>query len=182
MKGATAARHALLISGRPRSGKTTLMRRLVDFLADRRLRGFYTEEILEGGRRKGFRIRTLDGREGLLAHVDHTSSYRVGKYPVDVEGFEEVALPALEREPGVDFYVLDEIGKMECFSERFVAAVRDLLESGRPLVATVALRGGGFIAEARAREDVELLELTPRNRDRIFVETVSWIEAARPLR
>jgi nucleoside-triphosphatase len=32
--------------------------------------GFYTEEIREREERVGFKIITLDGKEGLLAHID----------------------------------------------------------------------------------------------------------------
>ena len=34
------------------------------------LRGFYTAEIRENGQRTGFKIITLDGREGNLARVN----------------------------------------------------------------------------------------------------------------
>ena len=65
----------------------------------------------------------------------------------------------------VDVYVIDEIGKMECFSARFVTAVRRTLDGLRPVIATVGLKGGGFIAEAKARPDVQVWELTKANRD-----------------
>ena len=40
--------------------------------------GFFTREIKEEGRRVGFSINTLDGREGILAHKSIDSKYRVG--------------------------------------------------------------------------------------------------------
>ena len=60
--------------------------------------------------------------------------------------------------------LIDEIGKMECFSSRFVAAVRRLLDDRKPVVATIAIKGGGFIAEAKARPDVEIWQVTKANR------------------
>jgi nucleoside-triphosphatase THEP1 len=43
--------------------------------------------------------------------------------------------------------------------------MRDLLESPRSVVATVALSGGGFISEVKTRKDAELIVVTPGNRD-----------------
>ena len=42
-----------------------------------------------------------------------------------------VALPALVAGPGIDLIVVDEVGKMECFSTRFVAALESLEDRGR---------------------------------------------------
>lgn len=54
---------------------------------------------------------------------------------------------------------------MECLSPALGAAMRDLLESPRSVVATVALSGGGFISEVKTRKDAELIVVTPGNRD-----------------
>jgi len=51
---------------------------------------------------------------------------------------------------------------MECLSPALGAAMRDLLESPRSVVATVALSGGGFISEVKTRKDAELIVVTPR--------------------
>jgi len=77
-------------------GKTTVVMKVVEGFSGR-AGGFYTEEIRTGNTRQGFQIRTLDGRNGILAHVNHSGPFRVGKYGVDVEAFDEIALPSLER-------------------------------------------------------------------------------------
>ena len=43
------------------------------------------------------------------------------------------------------------------------------------VVATVAARGGGFIAQAKARPDVETITVTAENRDGLPAEIVSRI-------
>ena len=76
---------AILLTGRPRVGKTTIIKDVVRKLPGR-AGGFYTEEMRERGRRQGFKIVTLDGREGILAHVGIKSRMRVSKYGVTVQG------------------------------------------------------------------------------------------------
>ena len=87
--------HALLVTGAPGVGKTTLIRTVVAALP-RRFGGFVTEEIREEGRRVGFRVRSLDGAEAVLAHVRGVRGPRVGRFQVDVAGFERIGVTALE--------------------------------------------------------------------------------------
>ncbi len=63
---------------------------------------------------------------------------------------------------------------MECLSERFVAAVRELLASDRRLLATIALHGGGLVAEAKRHPDAELWEVTPRSRESLVGRILAW--------
>ena len=119
----------------------------------RRLR-IYTEEIRDAEKQRiGFRVVTLDGKQGELADKYSVHGPRVGSYRVNVESFERVALPSLEMEKG-RILIIDEIGKMECFSEPFVRRVREIFQAGYPVLATIPLRGGEFLEEIRRQRDV----------------------------
>ncbi len=74
--------------------------------------------------------------------------------------------------------LLDEIGKRECLSPRFVALVRHLLDSPGLFVATVTLKGRGLIAEVKQRPDVVLVEVTASNREPFAVEWMERMAAA----
>jgi nucleoside-triphosphatase len=137
--------------------------RLAELLPGRTVAGFYTEEIRGPKGRQGFRAVTFAGQTATLAHVSSRSRSRVGRYGVEVADFEALVLPELARR--CDLIIIDEIGKMECFSSGFVFAARELLDGAVPVVATVAIKGGGFIAEVKARPDVEICEVTTLNRD-----------------
>lgn len=156
----------VLLTGRPGCGKTTLVRRVLDRLDGRRLAGFYTRELRRDDRRVGFQAVGLGGTSTVLAHVDHRAGMRVGRYGVDLDAFEPLVRGELGRPPdGVDLFVIDEIGPMECRSRLFVECTRAILDGTAPVLATIALGGGGFMAEVRSRPDVELLTVTTTNRD-----------------
>src|ERR671924_596149 len=130
--------HILLLTGAPGIGKTTIIKNIAEWFKGKRLGGFYTEEIREHGERHGFRLVTFDGQERVIAHVDFPRTHCVGKYGVDVAVLDEVVGPALVLDDAVTVYLVDEIGKMECLSVRFIAAMRALLKSPMTLVAAVA--------------------------------------------
>ncbi len=150
----------ILITGVPGIGKTTLIRKLSLELKNFHPAGFYTAEIREEGIRKGFELVGLAGRRGLLSHVDIKSPYRVGKYGVDIQGLENFLDTALLMSPASRFMIVDEIGKMECLSGKFRNFIREILDSEKILVATIALKGTGFIEEVKERTDVDLYEIT----------------------
>jgi len=170
--------HRVLLTGPPGCGKTTAMMKIVGLLDKIKVAGFYTEEIREAGRRKGFRWRRLDGRTGVLAHVDIQSPHRVSKYGVDIESFDTEAVPAIDPEiTPADFFAVDEIGKMECFSDKFVQTVRRLFASQVCVLATVALKGGGLIQEVKSYPTVRLLHLSVENRDEIARQVAEILAA-----
>jgi nucleoside-triphosphatase len=155
---------ALLVTGAPGVGKTTLIRAVVAALP-RRSGGFVTEEIREEGQRVGFRVRSLDGAEAVLAHVRGVRGPRVGRFQVDVASFERVGVGALEaatRE--ADLVVVDEIGKMELCSARFVTALEAALDSPKPLLGTVLQAPHPWVDALKRRSNVELYRLSERNR------------------
>ena len=79
----------LLVTGLPGVGKTTLIKKLSEALKDFHPVGFYTEEIREEEKRKGFELISLEGKRGLLSHKEIRSPYKVGQYNVDIKSFEE---------------------------------------------------------------------------------------------
>jgi nucleoside-triphosphatase len=129
------------------------------------LRGFVTEELREGRQRVGFAVETFAGESATLAHVTLSGPPRVGRYGVDLEAFERLALPALAAVKEEELVVIDELGKMELASEAFRAAVSELFDRRLALVATVHVARHPF-TDALKR-DAEVVRVTRGNRDEL---------------
>jgi len=172
----------ILLTGLPGCGKTTAIMKILANLNPKKVAGFYTQEIREDNTRKGFSWTRLDGTTGILAHTNIKGPHKVGKYGVDVAGFEKSVLPVLDIERSdAELFVIDEIGKMECFSEKFVAAIHLLFSSNKAVLATVAKKGKGLIAEVKNYPDTQLFNLTTQNRDKIIAEISHILKNTNPI-
>jgi len=148
-------------------GKTTLVQKIIEQMRLVNMAGFCTAEIRCKGSRLGFELQGLNGKCRTLANVDIDSLHRVGKYGVDTVGFEEFLETLDLLNPDVELIVIDEIGKMELFSNRFRSLVCDALNSDKQVLASIPLKGNVFIRETKQRLDIHLFEVTHGNRDRL---------------
>ena len=148
----------ILLTGPPGIGKTTIIKKVIDTLQKKGFSvcGFYTEEIRENNKRAGFKIIGLDGSCGTLAHINFKSNYRVGRYFVKLSALEE----CIAQIPGSGILIIDEIGKMELFSEKFKNFVDRILNEEGIVIATI---GEKFVH--KFGKNSEVLEVTPNNRN-----------------
>jgi nucleoside-triphosphatase len=158
----------ILLTGRPGCGKTTLIQRVVSDLAVP-AGGFYTEEIRQHGRRIGFKLITLYGKEAVFADVNFKTSERVGKYGLDLAKLESVGIAAIHEAVSTrKLVVIDEIGPMEIRSALFRDAVNEALDSGVPILGTILARSVPFTNAIKARSDVSLIEVRMNNRQELL--------------
>ena len=154
----------VLVTGPPRSGKSTLIEKVVQSI-NRPATGFFTQELREKGRRVGFSITTLQGKTGVLAHQSIRSRFRVGKYGVNLEELDQIAVPSMLPSSLDQIVVVDEIGKMECFSRLFKETLIKVLSSDNLVIGSVAIKGDRFIQSIKERDDVSLVFITEKTRD-----------------
>ncbi len=156
----------IFLTGPPSSGKTTIIKKIISRL-EKPAKGFYTQEILLNHKRQGFKMTTLDGKEGLLGHKNIKSQYSVSKYGVSIENIDNIAVPALMPDNENELIILDEIGKMECFSERFKKYTLKILDAPNVALGTIAVGGTDFIKKIKEREDIHIIEVTKNNRNEL---------------
>jgi nucleoside-triphosphatase len=172
----------LLLTGKPGVGKTTLIERLIDRLRRHRphirMTGFITKEVRSQGSRIGFDIHTLDGQLGVLARVQPQGKgkkYLLGKYFVNLQDLETIGIPSLRKD--ADLIFLDEIGKMELFSEVFKDTINALFDGKKKIVATIAWYDTSLIKKIKLRPNVQLIEVTRQNRNAILKNLIDQIDS-----
>jgi nucleoside-triphosphatase len=158
----------ILITGQPGSGKTTVIRKLSEIFKEFNATGFYTAEILEAGVRTGFSVASLFGDSRVFAHVNLNSKHAVGKYHIDIKGFDALLDTVFAPEKKTNIHFIDEIGKMECQSKKFSKLIIDLLNGKKPLIASISDKGIGLITDIKKRNDVKLVEVRHDNADALI--------------
>jgi len=165
----------ILICGPPGVGKTTLVKKILKNI-NLRAGGFYTEEIKENNRRVGFKIISLDNQEGILAHISIKGTKRVGRYGVNIDDLEGIGVKSLDRAPkNEDLVIIDEIGKMETFSDKFKEKVLACLNSEKFVLATIGIGGDKYISRIKERDDVTVFKMNRENRDELRDKVLSLI-------
>jgi nucleoside-triphosphatase len=159
-----------LVTGQPRSGKTTVVQKVVETLRSNGLTvgGVFCPEVRVRGERVGFEIEdVMSGETRVLAHVNRDWGPSVGKYRVAVQDVDELCEQAFTRALAeADVLVVDEIAPMEVHSDVFVDSVEQALDDSKPLVAAIHERStSGFIGEVKRRDDVELFAVTAQTRE-----------------
>lgn len=173
----SSSERKILITGPPGCGKTTLIKELYSRFPN--FCGFWTEEVRERGLRTGFQIVTTWGERLPLSSVQSFSSFRLGKYGVEVENINLITqkLQGLFDE-GSRGFLLDEIGKMEYLSKEFRQLVKELFhDQETELIATIAEKD--FHPEIRAlKEKGRIYRLDRKNFHRILEELSRFLWAS----
>ncbi|BAT72360.1 nucleoside-triphosphatase THEP1 [Thermosulfidibacter takaii ABI70S6] len=162
----------LFLTGKPGVGKTTAIIKVLELLQDKGV-GFYTKEIREKGKRVGFKLVTTWGESYIFAHVD-IDGPRVSRYGVDVRVLEHV----IEKINGYSqekFLIVDEIGKMEMLSGKFLRWVEKHLASHHPFIGTIPIRSRHPLVE-KIRQRYNVWEVTPDNREAIPFRVLDLIK------
>lgn len=158
----------ILVTGAPRTGKTTLISTIISNL-NICVIGFITTEIRENNIRTGFTIETYSGIKKILASKKNLESrYRVGKYGVYLDNLNYI-VSKLEKEIDDEtpkLIVIDEIGKMELFSHIFKDFVMKTLSQNKVL-GTIMLRDNDFTRKIKLRSDTKVFEINLQNREKI---------------
>lgn len=166
---------ACLLTGEPGVGKTTIIKQALE-RAKVSAGGFLTEEVRSKGVRQGFRIVTLAGDRATLSHMDVESPYHVGKYGVDIQALDRVGVASLKEAVRYnDMVVIDEIGKMELFSNSFREVVEEAVSSGKRVLGTIMLRPHPWADKVKRHPEVATVVVTKSNRDSVLEQVVRWI-------
>lgn len=165
----------ILLTAPPRMGKSTIVSRVDSLFTNRdEIRGIWCKEMLVDGNRMGFSIILPDGsdlvfmiKEQNSSKVDNDSENYIGKYRVLVDVLDESVVPELKacvNETGGIVYI-DEIGKAQALSAKFLEVVRELFDSDRTVLATIVCSDNPWSLYFKHHPDAWVIMVTPDNRD-----------------
>ena len=160
----------VLISGKPNTGKSTALGKIIDLLGPPRCSGLLTEEILKDGERIGFSTCGLKCRKRIiLAHKDFDKTYAVEDFGVDLSSLEKLMIEELEtgsNDERTRFLIIDEIGRMQVMSKRFRELLDQIADSSKTLIASICYEDEiEYIRDFKKRDDVSLFVLNETNRN-----------------
>lgn len=162
----------IFITGNPGCGKSTLIKKLLEEISDKKVSGIITPEIRADGKRQGFKIIDLaSGKEEILASVNIERGPGVSRYRVNIEGIDNIMDKFLEGYENSEYIVIDEIGMMEFYSKKFKDTIQIVINSNKTVIATLSKK---FVKEYRSKG--ELYYLTRDNFDEIYLKVLSQLK------
>lgn len=168
----------LILSGTPGIGKTTLIKAVIKELGDQ-AGGFFSEEILGPGGRKGYKLVTLDGQWGIMAHADFKSKSNFGRFGVETHIIDRLGAGAINAAlTDKPIVVIDEIGKITMFSSQFQSAAVKAVGSPKVVLATAMSDNHPWLMALKAFPGVTVWEVTKKNRTALVKQVLEWVETA----
>ena len=168
----------LILSGTPGIGKTTLIKAVIKELGDQ-AGGFFSEEILGPGGRKGYKLVTLDGQWGIMAHADFKSKSNFGRFGVETHIIDKLGAGAINAAlTDKPIVVIDEIGKITMFSSQFQSAAVKAVGSPKVVLATAMSDNHPWLMALKAFPGVTVWEVTKKNRTALVKQVLEWVQTA----
>jgi nucleoside-triphosphatase len=170
-------KNKVLLTGEPRVGKTTALKKIIQIIGESNCSGFYTEEIRDEFDRIGFDCVSLDGRRTRIADINFKSDIRMGRYGIDIEAFEDIALKAIKTSLGSNkVIIIDEIGPIQLLSLRFKQEVYSILASPNCVIGTIFYNKHSDIDEIKKVPGIKLYRITNECRDTIMEDIFHHIQ------
>ena len=170
---------AIMVSGIPGIGKTTLISNVVEIIKNRgyTVGGIITQEIRDKQKRLGFEILDIyAGKKGILAHINLKKGPKIGKYIVNTKDLNEIGVAAITNslnQSEIDLVVVDETGPMELASVKFRNAVAAAICGSKPFLGTVQFKLRNNLMEIlNLTDQLKIIEITYDNRN-MLIEKIS---------
>lgn len=158
----------ILLTAPPRTGKSTIIEKFIQQYEGKKV-GILAKEIRNSnGERVGFKSVDLEGNERTFMHVDKIDSNVVigNKYKVDVNAVDDFVVSEIAQTVEPDTVIIvDEIGRAQSVSSKFLHAVEDLLNSDKNMLCTILHDDEEWARKYKEHPESIILEVTEQNRD-----------------
>ncbi len=157
----------IIITGPKHCGKSTIIRKLLDYFPGN-VSGFVTEFDDRSSSTRELRIRDISGFPSRCA-----VRWNNGTFELFSEAFEDFAPQTFDKE--TDLIIFDELGKFEKDCHNLESSVKKAFESPCPVLAVIRLDAAGWMQELKNRNDVSLIYINETNRDSIPTHLLEMI-------
>lgn len=166
----------LFITGKPGSGKTQLIKELLLAYSDS-VGGFYIEEVMENGKRMGFRIKNFSGGNEIFVYKGMESEVKLNKYGINLKIMEDIGVKSMaEALENKKLIVVDELGTIECMSGYFGETFAKCIASPKNVIATLRYQSKPFTQEVQKFADTKMVLLTKENYVKVKDGVRQWVE------
>lgn len=159
----------ILLTGKPGIGKSTILEQVKEYFKGDKF-GIISRELRnKDGNRVGFEAIDSCGNRKTFAHISDIKSDHVvgGKYFVDLAVIDKFAVPEIMQ--GINnsdaLIFIDEIGRMQAFSKKFLETVIELLNSNSNILATIVHDPEPWSIQFKTNNQTILVQVSELNRD-----------------
>src|SRR3989344_1039954 len=165
----------ILFTGKKGIGKSTALKRLlVRRNYEVPIFGVIASEILKDGERCGFKAEAVNSYGNRVRTFAHTEMFLdspdivANKYHVDRSAIDDFIIPEIEAgcNEKNGLLVIDEIGRMQHCSKKFLAVIRKALNGPANVLATIVYNEK-WANEFKNRPDVIVVKVIPENREQL---------------
>lgn len=167
----------ILLSGEPRVGKTTALKKIIQTIGSEKCVGFFTEEVKVDNNRIGFDCVSLNGERRRIADINYSTDVRIGRYGIDVKGFDDFLKKIFNEKYKNKILIIDEIGPIQFLSTSFKNKIIDIMSSSNFIVGTIYYKAHTEIDEIKKLHNINIYSLTIENRDSIVNEIIGYIDS-----
>jgi nucleoside-triphosphatase len=157
----------ILLSGEPRVGKTTALKKIIQMVGECNCIGFYTEEVRDEFDRVGFDCVSIDGKRQRIADVNFHSVVRMGRYGIDIKAFEDFALRSISNSTS-KIIIIDEIGPIQFLSSKFKQQINNILTGQNLIIGTIFNNKHPDIDKIKKIPEIKVYTMTSENRNTIL--------------
>jgi len=166
----------IFVTGAIHSGKSTILKKVIEHFPNLSISGFLTRPVYEGNKKKGFTLESWDGSKNIFAHTELDAADQYDIYKFDHAVFEEFGVTILEKAliEG-EIILMDEIGMMERQAAHFKQTIIDCLNAPQPVLGACQQRAIWFLALLKNRTDTIVFSISKNNRDLIPGNIISLL-------